>query len=53
MRKLLTSLVFVLAIVAGIPAPGSAQAREPLLSIHLVTTEIAPGARLVSSSSRS
>jgi preprotein translocase subunit SecD len=46
MRKLLAGVVFALALAAGSPAMGTAQEPEPLLSVHLVTTEIKPGVRL-------
>jgi len=46
MRKLLARLVFVLTLSAGLPAQGTAQEAEPLLSVHLVTTEIRPGVKL-------
>lgn len=46
MRKRIARLVLFLALAAGFPAAGAAQAPEPLLSVHRVTTEIAPGVRL-------
>lgn len=46
MRKMLAGLVLILAIIVGLPAQGAAQAPEPLLSVHLVTTEIRPGVKL-------
>ena len=46
MKKLLARLVFVLAITTGIPTAGTAQLGDPLLSVHLVTTETRPGVRL-------
>ena len=46
MKRLLTSLMFVVAMLGGAPAWINAQAAEPLLSVHLVTTEIKPGVKL-------
>lgn len=46
MRKLLARLVLVLALAAGLPTQNAAQTSEPLLSVHLVTTEISPGVKL-------
>ena len=46
MKMVLAKLMFVVALLGGVPAWGSAQAAEPLLSVHLVTTEIKPGIKL-------
>ncbi|HEX8430786.1 MAG TPA: hypothetical protein VF625_05840 [Longimicrobium sp.] len=44
MRKILVGLVFALVHATGLPSVGAAQ--EPLLSVHVVTTEIKPGVKL-------
>lgn len=46
MRTLLSRPLLLLALVAGLRTQGIAQAPEPLLSVHLVTTEIGPGVKL-------